>query len=109
MAAHTESLEYALQAKVSSKDLKSLGDGMVKDQTLFPSIEDPETRNTIWQRLQLIDAPILTLRTFFQDIRFLGVARKVMQTLLRPSEPWESKNKVTIDEELGGHYRPQDI
>jgi hypothetical protein len=40
-------------------------------------------------------APILTLRTFFQDIRFLGVARKVMQTLLRPSEPWQSKNKVT--------------
>jgi hypothetical protein len=49
-------------------------------------------------------APILTLRTFFQDICFLGVARKVMQTLLWLLEPWELKNKVTIDEELGGHY-----
>jgi hypothetical protein len=109
LAVHTdaktvEALE-SLVPGVSNKDLKFLGEGMVKNQTLFPSIEDPETRNAIWQRLQLINAPILTLRTFFQDIRFLGVARKVMQTLLRPSEPWESKNKVTIDEELGGHYR----
>jgi hypothetical protein len=53
----------------------------------------------------LIDAPILTLWTFFQDIHFLGVACKVMQTLLLPSGLWESKNKVTINEELDGHYR----
>ncbi|GIJ92781.1 hypothetical protein Asppvi_003773, partial [Aspergillus pseudoviridinutans] len=90
--------------KVSDEDLGFLEGKMVK-QTLFPSIEDPKTREDIWQRLQLIDAPILTLRTFFQDIRFLGVARKVMQTLLLPLGPWESKNKATIDEELGGHYR----
>jgi hypothetical protein len=52
----------------------------------------------------LIDTPILTLHTFFQDIHFLGVARKVMQTLLPPSEPWQSRNKATIDEELGGQH-----
>lgn len=89
--------------KVSDEDCGFL-ERKMEDRTLFPTIEDAGTRTDIWKRLRVVDTPIPTLHTFFQDIHFLGVARKVMQTLLPPSEPWQSKNKTTIDEELGGQY-----
>ncbi|KAH2362356.1 hypothetical protein KXV92_007135 [Aspergillus fumigatus] len=90
--------------KVSDKDCGFLKP-KIEDHALFPTIEGAGTQTDISERLRVVDTPIPALDTFFQDVRFLSVARKKMQTLLQPSEPWESKNKVTIDEELGGHYR----
>ncbi|KAF9890700.1 hypothetical protein FE257_005566 [Aspergillus nanangensis] len=72
------------------------------DQTLFPSISHPKTREDIWKRLESVDTPILSLRTFFQDIIYLDVTCKAMRKLLFPSLERKSTNQVTIDRTLGG-------
>ncbi|KAG2026558.1 hypothetical protein GB937_001339 [Aspergillus fischeri] len=87
--------------KVSNRDLSDLQKQM-RDGTLFPSIQDSEKRDAVWNRLQTIDVPIPTLKTFFSDLRYLAVARKVMRTLLQITNP---KTKVSIDEKLGDQHR----
>ena len=74
----------------------------MNDGTLFPSIQDGTKRNAVWDRLQTIGVPIPTLQTFFSDLRYLAVARKVMRTLLQINNP---KTKMSIDERLGGQHR----
>jgi hypothetical protein len=54
--------------KVSDEDLGFLKQKMDADQShqsLFPIIKDSKTQAAIWERLQLINTPIPTLRTFF--------------------------------------------
>lgn len=87
--------------KVSNHDLHFLEKRM-NDGTLFPSIQDGTKRNAVWDRLQTIGVPIPTLQTFFSDLRYLAVARKVMRTLLQINNP---KTKMSIDERLGGQHR----
>ncbi|KAL3468695.1 hypothetical protein BJX99DRAFT_265928, partial [Aspergillus californicus] len=87
--------------KVSNRDLHFLEKRM-NDGTLFPSIQDGTKRNAVWNRLQTISVPIPTLQTFFSDLRYLAVARKVMRTLLQINNP---KTKMSIDERLGGQHR----
>ncbi|KAL7649375.1 hypothetical protein ACMYSQ_012216 [Aspergillus niger] len=88
--------------KLSEPDREYLRSRMMDDRTLFPSIDDSDTRAALWERLKQIDTPIPTLGTFFQDLRFLGVASKVMKALLLPPEDLGSKKtkKITIDCEL---------
>ena len=87
--------------KVSNRDLHFLEKRM-NDGTLFPSIQDSTKRDALWNRLQTIDVPIPTLQTFFSDLRYLAVARKVMQMLLQINNP---KTKMSIDERLGDQHR----
>jgi hypothetical protein len=87
--------------RVSNHDLHFLEKRM-NDGTLFPSIQDGTKRNAVWDRLQTINVPIPTLQTFFSDLRYLAVARKVMRTLLQINNP---KTKMSIDERLGGQHR----
>jgi hypothetical protein len=87
--------------KVSNRDLHFLEKRM-NDGTLFPSIQNGTKRNAVWNRLQTIGVPIPTLQTFFSDLRYLAVARKVMRTLLQINNP---KTKMSIDERLGGQHR----
>ncbi|GKZ98645.1 hypothetical protein AnigIFM59636_005045 [Aspergillus niger] len=93
--------------KLSEPDREFLRSRMMDDRTLFPSIDDSDTRAALWERLKQIDTPIPTLGTFFQDLRYLGVASKVMKTLLLPPEDLGSKKakKITIDCELGTQHR----
>ncbi|KAI3038328.1 hypothetical protein CBS147353_11910 [Aspergillus niger] len=93
--------------KLSEPDRKYLRSRVMDDRTLFPSIDDSGTRAALWERLKQIDTPIPTLATFFQDLRFLGVASKVMKALLLPSEDLGSKKtkKITIDCKLGAQHR----
>lgn len=99
----------ALESRVpqrSEEDAESLRPLIEYDWTLFPSLRDPRERKELWERLKQIDVPIPTLGTFFQDLRFLGVARKVLKTLLLPSGERGSKaRKATIDGELGERHR----
>ncbi|GLA10289.1 hypothetical protein AnigIFM60653_002384 [Aspergillus niger] len=93
--------------KLSEPDREYLRSRMMDDRTLFPSIDDSDTRAALWERLKQIDTPIPTLGTFFQDLRFLGIASKVMKALLLPPEDLGSKKakKITIDCELGTQHR----
>ncbi|KAI2812139.1 hypothetical protein CBS115989_10745 [Aspergillus niger] len=93
--------------KLSEPDREYLRSRVMDDRTLFPSIDDSGTRAALWERLKQIDTPIPTLATFFQDLRFLGVASKVMKDLLLPPEDLGSKKtkKITIDCELGTQHR----
>ncbi|GKZ98596.1 hypothetical protein AnigIFM59636_004440 [Aspergillus niger] len=93
--------------KLSVPDREYLRSRMMGSRTLFPSIDDSDTRAALWERLKQIDTPIPTLGTFFQDLRFLGVASKVMKALLLPPEDLGSKKakKITIDCELGTQHR----
>ncbi|KAI2928799.1 hypothetical protein CBS147321_10962 [Aspergillus niger] len=93
--------------KLSEPDREYLRSRMMDDRTLFPSIYESDTRAALWERLKQIDTPIPTLGTFFQDLRFLGVASKVMKALLLPPEDLGSKKakKITIDCELGTQHR----
>ncbi|GKZ98523.1 hypothetical protein AnigIFM59636_003513 [Aspergillus niger] len=93
--------------KLSEPDREYLRSRMMDDRTLFPSIDDSDIRAALWERLKQIDTPIPTLGTFFQDLRFLGVASKVMKALLFPPEDLGSKKtkKITIDCELGTQHR----
>ncbi|KAH8434449.1 uncharacterized protein LDX57_012096 [Aspergillus melleus] len=99
--AHTVRAIPSRVPQISQQDKAFLEKQMMTDRTLFPSISLHETREAIWARLQSIDTPIPSLRTFFQDLLYLGVARKAMQTLLCLREPG-STGKVTIDEALAG-------
>ena len=104
LAAHADAITVnKLQSRVpmvSSCDLGSLSSspqqGDLKED-LFPSLCDNAKRKAIWDRLQTIDVPIPTLGTFFKDVRYLDVARKVIRELLIPGDP---HSKVTIDEEV---------
>ncbi|KAL7649007.1 hypothetical protein ACMYSQ_012585 [Aspergillus niger] len=93
--------------KLSEPDREYLRSRVMDDRTLFPSIDASDTRAALWERLKQIDTPIPTLGTFFQDLRFLGVASKVMKALLLPSEDLGSKKtkKITIDCVLGAQHR----
>ncbi|GKZ94895.1 hypothetical protein AnigIFM59636_008626 [Aspergillus niger] len=88
--------------KLSEPDREYLRSRMMDDQTLFPSIDDSDTRAALWKRLKQINTPILTLGTFFQDLRSLGIASKMMKDLLLLPEDLDSKKtkKITIDCEL---------
>ncbi|GAA93248.1 hypothetical protein AKAW_11360 [Aspergillus luchuensis IFO 4308] len=93
--------------KLSEPDREYLRSRMMGSRTLFPLIDDSDTRAALWERLKQIDTPIPTLGTFFQDLRFLGVASKVMKVLLLPLEDLGSKKtkKVSIDCELCAQHR----
>ncbi|GKZ98425.1 hypothetical protein AnigIFM59636_003022 [Aspergillus niger] len=93
--------------KLSEPDRENLRSRMMDDRTLFPSIDESDTRAALWERLKQIDTLIPTLGTFFQDLRFLAVASKVMKALLLPPEDLGSKKtkKITIDCELGTQHR----
>lgn len=85
--------------KVSNTDLKFLENKM-DEHILFPKIQNPEHWRLIWDRLQMIDVPIPTLGSFFKDLHYLDVGRKVMEHLL----PRDPELKVPIDEGVGGQY-----
>ncbi|GKZ98598.1 hypothetical protein AnigIFM59636_004442 [Aspergillus niger] len=97
----------SLVPKLSEPDREYLRSRMMDDRTLFPSIDESDTRAALWERLKQINTPIPTLGTFFQDLRFLGVASKVMKVLLLPPEDLGSKKtkKITIDCELSAQHR----
>ena len=99
--AHTVRVMESRVPQISQQDKAFLEKQMMTDRTLFPSISLHETREAIWARLQSVDTPIPSLRTFFQDLLYLGGARKAMQELLCLREPG-STGKVTVDEALGG-------
>lgn len=67
---------------------------------LFKEIENEARRCEIWNRLEGIDYPIPTLKTFFKDRLYLEVARSVMQQLFVP----DPDRKLTIDEAVGEHW-----
>ncbi|OJZ80293.1 hypothetical protein ASPFODRAFT_53668 [Aspergillus luchuensis CBS 106.47] len=51
--------------KLSEPDREYLRSRMMDDRTLFPSIDESDTRAALWERLKQIDTPIPTLGTFF--------------------------------------------
>lgn len=85
--------------KVSAKDLAFLKTRMETGE-LFKEIENEARRCEIWNRLEGIDYPIPTLKTFFKDRLYLEVGRSVMQQLFVPNP----ERKLTIDEAVGEHW-----
>lgn len=86
---------HALQSRapaISNKDMKTLSVAMERFE-IFPSIPAGETRKKIWDRLKGIASPIPTLHTFFRDLRYLAVARDVMEELYEPPQ----HIKMTVD------------
>ncbi|CAG8285280.1 unnamed protein product [Penicillium salamii] len=65
---------------VSARDLSFL---QQKQTRLFKHIDSQRERDAIWQRMERIQLPIPTLKTFFQDILFLDVGQSVMRQLCR--------------------------
>jgi hypothetical protein len=65
---------------VSEQDLRFLRQ---KRRTLFKCIESQRERNNILERMEQIQVPIPTLKTFFQDVLFLDVGQSVMRNLCR--------------------------
>lgn len=61
---------------VSERDLSFL---RRKQNSLFKYINCQRERDAIWHRMERIQLPIPTLKTFFQDILFLDVGRSVMR------------------------------
>lgn len=54
-----------------------------KIRTLFKYIESQRERDDILERMEQIQVPIPTLKTFFQDVLFLDVGQSVMRKLCR--------------------------
>jgi hypothetical protein len=54
-----------------------------KQNRLFRYIDCQRERDAIWHRIEQIQLPIPTLKTFFQDILFLDVGQSVMRQLCR--------------------------
>jgi hypothetical protein len=65
---------------VSERDLSFL---RRKQNSLFKYINCQRERDAIWHRVERIQLPIPTLKTFFQDILFLDVGQSVMRQLCR--------------------------
>lgn len=86
--------------KISNKDLKYL-ERKMNEGALFPKVQDPRHRNSIWSQLQMIDIPIPTLDSLFKNLHYLQVGRDVMRHLFFP----DPERKVSIDEGVGEQYR----
>ena len=59
--------------------------GLFKEGMLFKAITNKELRESIWKNLITIQGLILTLHTFFKDIKFLKLSIKAIKGLLRKS------------------------
>ncbi|CRG92893.1 Pc21g00220 [Talaromyces islandicus] len=94
-----QALESLVPA-VSESDRTSVCHHM-DNMTLFPALTDPEVRQRVRDRLQTIEYPIPTLHTFFQDLRYLRVAKNAM-ALLYPRQ--KRGDRATVDEKMAACF-----
>ncbi|KAF2181260.1 hypothetical protein K469DRAFT_589451, partial [Zopfia rhizophila CBS 207.26] len=73
--------ELELRAPSVPRDRAYL-EALFEDGVLFKYFQHPESRESIWRRLVTFQGIIPTLRTFFQDIKFLSPLAKAMKGLL---------------------------
>lgn len=69
------------------KSNKSLVQDRIRSGTLFPEITDSTARSQILENLLLVNYPIPTLNTFFENIKFLQPLSKAIKGLLDPPTP----------------------
>jgi hypothetical protein len=79
---------------ISPRDREYLENKM-KSAELF-SNASPSLREELWQLLQQIDYPILTLETFFKDRSYLEVGQSVMKQLYSP----DPQRPLTVDQRV---------
>ncbi|OJJ78803.1 uncharacterized protein ASPGLDRAFT_53312, partial [Aspergillus glaucus CBS 516.65] len=88
--------------KISKLDREHIEKGF-HNGSLFPLIINANHREELLDRLKMVSVPIPSLRTFFQDILYLCIAKNVMKTLERLD--LAPRQKPTIDEGVKGGYR----
>jgi Protein of unknown function (DUF3723) len=77
----------ALQSRVPGLcigDRKWLEEQM-QSHTIFISVTDAGVRDRLWQKIREVHTIIPTLATFFEDLKYFALCRKVVAKLLPPA------------------------
>ena len=89
-----------LAPAISAQDLKIVQDRMAS-KTAFPTISDQVTRTSIVRSLADVSCLIPSLRTFFENLKYLEPCCGILKQLLQP------KQKKTIRQAFfASYYRP---
>ncbi len=92
-----------LAPAVSAQDLKIVQDRMAS-KTAFPTISDQVTRDSIARNLANVSCLIPSLRTFFENLKYLEPCCGILKQLLQP------KQKKTIRQAFfASHFRPAQL
>jgi hypothetical protein len=71
-----------LRAPRSSKNDARVLQQLLENDTLFPTVKDPEKRASIWDNILSIEGLIPSLYTFFEDLKLLRPCAEIIKSLI---------------------------
>lgn len=77
----------------SDKDLRDLKE-LFRERILFQAIENDSDRKEMWDGLRNVQNMILTLHTFFEDVKYLKHPAKAMMELISPLSQKEFRGTI---------------